>query len=248
MTIISLNNVGVRYRILRPQARHLRYHILGHEGAGTLEDFWALRRVSFDVEEGAAIAIIGDNGAGKSTLCKIIAEILTPDEGEVKVVGRVSPVLGLGAGFAGDLTGRQNIELSGALMGLPPEEIAAKEEAIIEFADIGDFIDNPVRMYSSGMSARLGFAIATAIEPDVLLLDEVLSVGDVGFTEKCKERMKGLMEHARAIILVTHSMDDVREMATSVLWLSCGEIVQYGPVDEVVPAYEEQELAGKEQE
>ena len=247
MTIISLKNIGVRYRIRRPQARHLRYHILRHEGARRWEDFWALRKVSLEVEEGAAIAIIGDNGAGKSTLCKVIAEILTPDEGEVKVAGRVSPVLGLGAGFAGDLTGRQNIELSGALMGLPPDEIAEKEDAIIEFADIGDFIDNPVRMYSSGMRARLGFAIATAIEPDVLLLDEVLSVGDVGFKEKCKERMKVLMEHARAIILVTHSMEQVEEMATSVLWLSCGEVVQFGPVDKIVPTYREQELSKVEE-
>ena len=132
-------------------------------------------------------------------------------------------------------------------MGLPPDEIAEKEESIIDFADIGDFIDNPVRMYSSGMRARLGFAIATAIEPDVLLLDEVLSVGDVGFKEKCKERMKELMKHARAIILVTHSMEQVEEMATSVLWLSCGEVVQFGPVDEIVPTYREQELSKNEE-
>ena len=127
-------------------------------------------------------------------------------------------------------------------MGLPLEEVKGKEESIVKFADIGDFIDNPVRMYSSGMRARLGFAIATAIEPDVLVLDEVLSVGDVGFKEKCKHRMQELMEHARAIILVTHSMEQVEEVATSVLWLSCGEVVDFGPVEKILPVYKKQEL------
>jgi len=239
MSLVELVDVGVRYRIRRSQDRHLRYRLLGRTGseARRWDDFWALRGVTFSIDPGDAVAVVGDNGAGKSTLCKVLADILMPDAGHVAVHGRVSPVLGLGNGFMPDLTGAENIALSGALMGLAPDEVLERTPSIVEFADLGDFIDNPVRMYSSGMRARLGFAIATAIEPDVLILDEVLSVGDTSFKEKCLARMQSLMQSARAIVLVTHALEQAEALAKSVLWLEHGRIKRHGPAHEVLDAY-----------
>lgn len=237
--IISVKNLGIRYTVFKSGGKSLRRSILQLvTGNLSKQWFWALKDVSFDLNEGETLGVIGSNGSGKSTLCMALAQILHPDEGEVNVYGTVSPILALGSGFNRDMTGRENIYLSGALMGLSTQEVRDMEPWIIEFAEIGDFIDNPVRTYSSGMKARLAFAIATSIEPDVLMLDEILGVGDVAFKQKSEERMHELMEKARGIVLVSHTGDVIRELCSVVLWLHHGKVVEYGPTEEVVNRYE----------
>ncbi|MHC4789338.1 MAG: ABC transporter ATP-binding protein [Planctomycetota bacterium] len=183
--------------------------------------------------------VIGENGAGKTTLCMALAQILFPDEGAVVVRGKVAPILTLGAGFNKDMTCQENIYLSGALMGYEPEEIRRMEEAIVSFAELGDFMHNPVRTYSTGMRARLAFAIATCVEPDILILDEVLSVGDAAFRRKSEQRMNELMEHARGIVLVSHASSTIRQLCNRAIWLHEGQVRADGTVEEAVGLYEE---------
>jgi len=240
MTVISARQLGVRYSIYRSRTRLLRrtvFQFLSRELERT--QFWALRNVTLEVREGDVLGVIGVNGAGKSTLCMALAQILAPDEGQVVVEGKVAPLLSLGAGFNRDMTGTENIYLSGALMGYQPSEMKEMAGAIAAFAEIGEFMENPVRAYSSGMRARLAFAIATCIEPDVLIMDEVLSVGDAGFRKKSESRMLELMERARAIVLVSHSAPTIRGLCNVAVWLHKGEVRDYGPADEVVRKYEE---------
>ena len=237
--IISVKNLGIRYTVFKSGGKSLRRNILQLvTGNLSRQWFWALKDVTFDLNEGDTLGVIGSNGSGKSTLCMSLAQILHPDEGEVQVNGTVSPILALGSGFNRDMTGRENIFLSGALMGLSQQQSREMEPSIIEFAEIGDFIDNPVRTYSSGMKARLAFAIAPSIEPDVLLLDEILGVGDVAFKQKSEERMHQLMDRARGIVLVSHTGDVIRELCNVVLWLHHGQVMAYGPTDEIVTRYE----------
>lgn len=240
MSIIKTANLGIRYKMLKHRTRSLKrtiFQVLQGEFERT--EFWALRGLDLEVAEGEALGVIGANGAGKSTMCLALAGILPPDEGEIEVDGRVAPILTLGAGFNRDMTGRDNIYLSGALMGLDKQQVGEMEQFVVDFAEIGDFVDNPVRTYSSGMRARLGFAIATSVEPDVLILDEVLSVGDAAFREKSRARMHHLMDRARAMVLVSHQMDTIKDLSTTALWLHHGETVMRGGVDEVVGAYED---------
>ncbi len=201
--------------------------------------FTALADVSFDVPPGGTLGIIGDNGAGKSTLLKILVGTLSPTSGQVRVSGRIAALLELGAGFHPEFSGRQNIYLNAALMNIERDEIVRKEDAIIEFSGLGDFIDRPVKLYSSGMYIRLAFAIATSVDPDILVVDEALAVGDMAFQQKCVERMHEFREQGKMMIFCSHSMYLVRELCATVLWLDHGRPHRLGPAQQVTEAYED---------
>jgi ABC-type polysaccharide/polyol phosphate transport system, ATPase component len=202
------------------------------------QSFWALKNVSMEIERGDRLGLVGLNGAGKSTLLKLIAGVMKPTEGQIDVKGRISPLLTLGAGFDPDYTGRENIFLNGSLLGHSRKFIESKFDEIVEFSEIGDFIDVPLKNYSSGMRARLGFSIATAVQPEILILDEVLSVGDAKFQEKSRQKMNSLMEGQVTILFVSHSTDQVRKICDKAIWLEKGKLITQGPVDEVCDVYE----------
>lgn len=199
--------------------------------------FWALKDISFEVYRGETFSLIGANGAGKSTLLKLLTHIVRPTQGTIEISGRISALLELGTGFHPDLTGRENIFLGGALVGLSRLEINKNIQEIIDFADIGQFIDVPVRHYSSGMFVRLGFALATHVNPDILIVDEVLAVGDASFQKKCLEKIHEMRHQGVTIIFVSHDMNIVRSISDRVLWLKNGSIQQIGVPDEVIQTY-----------
>jgi ABC-type polysaccharide/polyol phosphate transport system ATPase subunit len=199
--------------------------------------FWALRDISFSVQPGEALGIIGPNGAGKSTILKLLSRIIRPTRGVVRVRGRVGTLIELAAGFHPDLTGRENVYLQGAIMGMPRAEIARGFEENVEFAGVGAFIDTPVKRYSSGMSARLGFAIAAHLDPDVLLIDEVLAVGDLAFQRKALGRLKEILDRDIAVVIVTHQLDRVVQLCDRALLLAGGAAIRSGPAAECVAAY-----------
>ena len=253
---IDVVGLGVRYnlRLTRQTTVRTSFRDLLKRKDGPTH-FWALRDVSFRVVHGESLAVIGPNGAGKSTLLQVLAGIIQPNEGHVDVVGHVSSLLTLGAGFDADLTGRDNVRLAGAFLGIPHREMEAQLPGIVEFADLGDFIDAPIKTYSSGMRARLGFSIATAVDPDVLIIDEVLSTGDAVFRAKSKQRIIELTKAAKGIVLVTHDMAWVTEFCNRALLLDHGHVIVEGPPEEVVALHQErseqariareQELAAK---
>ena len=200
-------------------------------------DFFALRNVSFRVEEGESLAVVGRNGAGKSTLLSLVAGLADPVEGRIAVKGRVAALLELGAGFHPDLTGVENLHLNASLLGLSRKRTAEVYEEILAFAGIGDFIYEPLRTYSSGMTMRLAFAIAINVDPDILIVDEVLAVGDQEFQEKCRGRIRGFKAQRKTLLFVSHSGPLVRELCGRALWLESGRILLDGPVAEVLDAY-----------
>lgn len=201
-------------------------------------EFWAVRDVSFDVNQGQTLAIIGENGAGKSTLLKILSRITQPTTGEVKVYGRLASLLEVGTGFHLDFSGRDNIYLNGTMLGLSRKEIRSRFDRIVEFSELADFIDVPVKHYSTGMYVRLAFSVAAHLNPEIVILDEVLSVGDVGFQKKCLDRMAEIIREGHAAILVSHAMPVVRRSSQMCLWLSHGRVVMFGPTADVVDRYE----------
>jgi ABC-type polysaccharide/polyol phosphate transport system ATPase subunit len=208
--------------------------------------FWALRHVDLRVLHGESLAVIGPNGAGKSTLLQVLAGIMRPSEGRVDVEGTISGLLGLGVGFDSDLSGMENIRLGGAFLGLDEARVKELMPSIIDFADLGDFIDAPLKTYSSGMRARLGFSIATSVDPDILLLDEVLATGDAAFRTKSKARVIELVKSAKAVVLVTHDMDWVREYCNRAMLLEKGRVVIEGKPDEVVQEHLDRTAAATE--
>jgi lipopolysaccharide transport system ATP-binding protein len=207
-------------------------------------EFWAVREVSFEVKRGEALGIIGHNGAGKSTILKLLASITTPSAGEITINGRAAALIEVGSGFHPELTGRENVYLSGSILGMPRSEIGEKLESIIDFAEIREFIDIPVKRYSSGMYVRLGFAIAAHLEPEILLLDEVLAVGDLAFQRKCLDRVRALRQAGRTIVFISHDLNAVEALCDRVLLMRRGEIIADGPPSEVIEQYKA--LATKE--
>lgn len=205
------------------------------------EEFRALKNISFDVHRGEVVGLVGTNGSGKSTMLKIIAGVLEPSEGEVKVHGNIAPLIELGAGFDLELSARENIYLNGALLGYTKEFIDANFDGIIEFAELKDFVDMPLKNFSSGMVARIAFAIATITEPDILIVDETLSVGDVFFQQKCERRIQHFIESGDVTVLfVSHSMEQVERICQRAVWIEKGDLRMDGPVDEVCKAYHDQ--------
>jgi len=238
-TVVSLEAISVRYRVPTEPINTLKEHVI-RLFKGTrpgYREFLALDEVSFGVTQGESLGIIGRNGAGKSTLLKVISGIMRPTLGRVQVLGHVAPLIELGAGFHPELTGRENVFLNGAILGFSRAEMAAKLDGIVAFSELEDFIDAPLRTYSSGMKVRLGFAVATDIDPEILIIDEVLSVGDEAFQEKCRQRMQQFRTKGTTILFVTHSLDKLTEICDRALWLEHGQIRFLGEVGEAVDAY-----------
>jgi len=235
---IQISGLWKNFKIYRDRTPGLKDRVLlwGQEKA---EVFWALKDINLNVPTGTTVGLIGRNGSGKSTLLKVISGILHPDNGHVSVNGRISTLLELGAGFHPDFTGRENIYLNASTFGLTGKETRQRLDDIIEFSELGEFIDNPVRSYSSGMYVRLGFSVAVHTDPEILLVDEVLAVGDRPFQEKCLRRIRTLQDQGRTIVLVSHSTDQVRQLCHEVLWLDEGRVKMRGQADVVTREYED---------
>ncbi len=233
---IEVNHLWKKFRLYHEKQHTLKYALLsGHRAI--FEEFWALKDIHFILKRGQTLGIIGENGSGKSTLLKILARILRPDKGEVSTRGKVSALLELGAGFHPELSGRENVYLNGSILGLSYKEINQKFDEIVGFAELERFIDMPVKNYSSGMYMRLAFAIAVNVNPDILLIDEILAVGDEAFQRKCLEKMYDYKTRGKTIVFVSHSMDHIRNMCDEVIWLKEGEIQVRGNPNKVVNAY-----------
>ena len=235
---IALTGVSVRYRVASESIRSLKeYAIRRLQGRMDHGELLALREVSLAIKPGERVGIIGPNGAGKSTLFRVIARVRRPSEGRVIVRGRVAPLLELGLGFHVELTGRENVILHGTLLGRSRVDMTDRMDRIAEFAELEAFLDTPIRKYSTGMVARLAFAAATDVEPDVLLVDEALAVGDERFRAKCHARMAGFRDRGKTFLLVSHLLDEVRETCTRAIWISEGRIERDGPAADVCDAY-----------
>ena len=240
--VICLEDVSLCYRRPTEAVASVKdYTIRRVKGQITFTDFWALRNVSLEVRRGETMGVIGLNGAGKSTLLKVVARVLMPTSGRVRVRGRVAPLLELGAGFDHELTGRENIFLNGAILGRRLEEMASRFDPIVEFAGLREFIDVPIRRYSSGMVARLGFAIATDAEREVLLVDEVLGVGDAEFQRRSAARLSELRRRGEAVVLVSHALDSIRDHCHRVVWLEQGRVRTVGPARDILEAYQREQ-------
>jgi ABC-type polysaccharide/polyol phosphate transport system ATPase subunit len=237
--LIELRDLGVWFRLHARKKASLKRLLLRGGKAAKPSVLWALRNINLTCHEGEALGIVGPNGAGKSTLCLILAQILTPDEGHARIAGKVSTLLTLGAGFNRDLSGRANILLYAAFLGIPRADLDAKMQAIIEFSELGAFIEEPVRTYSNGMRARLAFSVAATLDPEILILDEVLAVGDRQFRAKSQARMMELIAQSKLIVIVSHATQFLRQICTHCLWLERGEAKMYGQAGEVLDAYEQ---------
>ncbi len=243
-TAIEVQTVSKRFRLYKEKYTSLKERVL-HAGHVPYEDFWALREVEFSVVSGETVGILGRNGSGKSTLLKCVAGILQPTSGQILVRGHLAAMLELGAGFQPELSGRDNIFLNASLLGLPRREIERRFDEIVAFAELEDFIDNQVRFYSSGMYVRLGFAVAVNVDPDVLLIDEVLAVGDERFQQKCMDRVHQFQEEGRTIVVVSHSADVMRQICDRVVVIEGGRIVSVAPPGEAIRAFRDCLLAGE---
>lgn len=231
-------------RVSKSFARHtqrklLRGYLHGLLARRHTEKFYALRDVSFRIDRGESVAIVGANGAGKSTLLSLMAGISAPNEGRVSVEGKVAALLDLGSGFHPELTGRENIHLNAALLGLHRRAVDTKEESIIDFAGLADFIDEPLKTYSSGMTMRLAFSVAIELDPDILIVDEVLAVGDQAFQAKCLEKVRQFVLAGKTMLAVSHSTAMIRELCKRALWLDHGKLMMDGSIADVIQAYEQ---------
>ena len=234
--VVVVDNVSKKYRLYRERNNYLKAAII-RGGRSKVDMFWALEDVSFEVYEGSTTGLIGENGSGKSTMLKCLARILRPDTGSVSVTGKMSALLELGAGFHPELSGRENVFLNGAILGLKQKELMAKFDDIVDFAGIGQYIDEPVKNYSSGMYVRLGFSVAINVDPDILLVDEVLAVGDEAFQRKCLERFADLKRNGKTVIIVSHSMGSVVTMCDHAIWFKKGHKMADGDPRQVIEAY-----------
>lgn len=236
--IVEVRDVTMKFHMNNDKIMSLKEFITAKlRGKIQYEDFTALDDVSFNVSKGETLGLIGRNGAGKSTILKVISGILKPTNGKVIIHGNVVPMLELGSGFDMDLTGKENIFLNGAILGYSEEFLRSKYDEIVEFSELGEFINNPIRNYSSGMLARLAFSVATVVKPDLLIVDEILSVGDAAFQEKSRARMMELMGGGTTVLFVSHNLEQIREMCSHVVWLERGKVKMFGETNEVCDAY-----------
>ena len=236
VTVVRVADVSKRFVIRKEKSLKERVVNFGRSNLHK-EDFWALKDVSFEIAHGTVLGIVGANGAGKSTLVRTVAGILPPTDGRVEVRGRVSTLLALGVGFSKDLSGRENVVLGGLAAGLTRDQLAEKYDDIVEFAELGEFMDLPMRTYSSGMYGRLAFSVAVNMDPDILLIDEALSVGDARFRRKSFEKMRELCGQARTIVLVSHSMGSISDLCDQAIWMHRGELRMWDEPDPVIEAY-----------
>jgi ABC-type polysaccharide/polyol phosphate transport system ATPase subunit len=239
MTAIETDGIGVQYNLRLTRKQTVKQSVIRRVRRDSDTSFWALQDVTFTLRQGESLGVVGPNGAGKSTLLQVLAGIIQPSAGWVAVDGHISSLLTLGVGFDEELSGTDNIRLAGAFMGIDHRVVEEKLPAIVDYADLGEFIDAPIRTYSSGMRARLGFSIATSVEPDILLLDEVLATGDAGFRAKSKQRVAELIKEAKAIVLVTHDMNWVTEYCNRAMLIEQGHVLMMGSPDDVVRLHTE---------
>lgn len=244
--VVAVLNVSVRYRMSTEGIRSLKEVAVRTLRGKRIKynEFWALRDINLEVRRGEAIGLIGNNGAGKSTLLKVIARVQRPTSGRVVVRGVISPLIELGAGFHPELTGRENVFINGAMLGFSRRQMQRKFDSIVDFSGIEAFIDAPLRTYSSGMQARLGFAIAADADPDVLIIDEALSVGDEAFQRKCVARMQDFRQRGVTIFYVTHSLDSIESLCPRTVWLEGGQVRGSGPTADVIAAYRRNDATG----
>lgn len=241
--IIQLENVSVSYRLPSERIGTFKeYAIRKLQRKIKINKFWALTDVTLQVNRGEVFGLIGNNGAGKSTMLKVISKVLKPTKGRVVVYGKIAPLLELGAGFHPELSGRENVFLNGALLGYSRSEMESVFDEIVEFSELEQFINSPVRTYSSGMFARLGFAVATAHMPEILILDEILSVGDESFQRKCNLRLKEFQQSGSTVLMVSHALDSLEVMCNRVAWIHHGKIQKIGEPEEVIAAYRGENL------
>lgn len=236
--VMNVSHVSMHFNLMVEKVDSLKEYIVKLlKGKLLYNDFTALNDVSFQVKKGEIVGLVGFNGAGKSTMLKILAGVLTPTKGSVEVIGTVAPLIEVGAGFDPELTARENIYLNGAILGHSKEFMDSKFNEIIDFAELKDFVDVPVKNFSSGMYARLGFAIATMVKPDILIVDEVLSVGDYKFQEKCEKRIQTMIADGVTIILVSHDIGMIERLCTKVVWLDHGNVKDIGETDKICNEY-----------
>ncbi|MCS0646565.1 ABC transporter ATP-binding protein [Curtobacterium flaccumfaciens] len=235
---VSVEHVSKRFRMYHERNDSLKSMVMRGKKS-VHEDFWALKDVSFEVPQGKTFGLIGKNGSGKSTLLKCLAKILWPEEGSITARGKQASLLEVGSGFHPELSGRENVFLNGSILGMSRKEVTRKFDDIVSFSGVGHFIDQPVKNYSSGMYVRLGFSVAVAVTPDVLVVDEVLAVGDATFQKRCRTKFKEMKDEGRTVILVSHSMSTVKDMCDEVAWLNEGELKMIGKTNDVVKAYNE---------
>lgn len=236
--VVEVEHVSMKFNLSSEKFDSFKeYVIKSIKGQVSIEEFWALKDVSFNVYEGDAVGLIGLNGSGKSTLLKTIAGVLKPTKGHVKVIGRIAPLIELGAGFDMDLTARENIFLNGALLGYTRKEMQGYYDDIVEFSELESFMDVPVKNFSSGMISRLAFAIATIGVPDILIVDEVLSVGDFRFQEKCEKRIQHMMDSGTTVLFVSHSIEQVEKLCNKIVWLEHGHMKKFGDANGICNQY-----------
>lgn len=238
--MIEANHVSLCYRMSAERVSGMKeFLVQALQGKLQYKEFWALQDVDFSIEKGEVLGLVGANGAGKSTMLKVISGILKPTKGTVTVHGNIVPMLELGSGFDLELTGRENVFLNGAILGYSEDFLKEKYQEIVDFSELGEFIEMPLRNYSSGMITRLAFSIATVVKPDILIVDEILSVGDAAFQKKSKNRMMELMSGGTTVLLVSHSAEQITEMCSRAIWLEKGTMKMIGPAADVCRAYEE---------
>lgn len=240
MSSVNVKNLSIKFRIYHdktPSLKELLAGLLSKNKIKAYSDFWAVNNVSFILNKGDRIGIVGDNGAGKSTLLKALCRVYEPSNGQVDVIGKIAPLLEIGAGFHADFTGRENIYFNGAILGYTKKQLQAIELEVIQFAEIEEFIDTPVKYYSTGMYTRLAFSLATAMHPDILILDEIFNGGDASFKEKATDRMKAMIDKANIMIMVSHDHLLVRSLCNRVLWLDHGKLIADGSPNEVIERY-----------
>ena len=236
--IVEVNHVTMRFNLAKEKTDTIKEYCLKlMRGQLHFDEFFALKNVSFSIQPGEAVALIGKNGSGKSTMLKVIAGVMYPSKGQVTVRGSIAPLIELGAGFDMDLTARENIYLNGAVMGMDRAFMNQHFDEIVEFSELQEFVDVPVKNYSSGMISRLGFAIATVVRADILVVDEILAVGDFKFQEKCKAKMRELLEGGTTLLFVSHNGDQVKELCSRAIWMNQGVVMEDGPADVVYDKY-----------
>jgi ABC-2 type transport system ATP-binding protein len=238
--VLSLKDLSVRLSLQRERVTSIREYVIRFLKGQRVRvaEFWPLQDISFDVARGEVFGIVGPNGAGKSTLLRVIAGIIKPSRGTVETRGRIAPLIELGAGFDPEMTGRENIYLYGSLLGFSSKRLNSRLSDIIAFSELEEFLDVPLKNYSSGMAARLAFAVATDVDPDLLLIDELLSVGDASFSRKCQQRIQQFQARGVSILIVSHNMNSIKEMCSRVAWIDHGRLKMVGPASEVADQYD----------